>query len=356
MFSCDYLSNAIDSAMPVFLLSLFVGIGFIVLIYLIGLIFSNRSSSTWAKVEFMEIIFTSFFIVFFSYVLPLYCSLDVSTLFSETSSSIAMFSAAERTILGLMRINNDVIDVSRYHLAALNLLEVTSIWTCDTKQSGFLGFFTNNCFFGMGGSGYSYFAGFSVFNQALYIVLQSSIIAKISLIINLLILHLTYSGIFLFFFPIGLLIRSIPGMRVVGSFLISLPVVFLLIYPLVLATFYNYIEHLKGIIYNEIDPPNADYDGLMDVVDKNNDAIALGGLTGGPTGAESYSKNMFKELFGAYPDTYKGISKTISYGAVSFLVGVFIPNLALLASIGSLYYLTRALGINIDLSKLTSLM
>ncbi|MEM4367378.1 MAG: hypothetical protein QW035_04620 [Candidatus Anstonellales archaeon] len=354
--SCDAISASLNSAMPVLFLSIFVGVAFIILIYLLGLVFSNRSTSSWAKVEFMELIFTSFFVVIFSYALPIYCSIDVSSLYSSSGSGEPMYSAGEKAILRLMKINNDVIDVSRYHLGALNLLEATSLWTCDTGQSGFLGFFASNCFFGMGGSGYSYFAGFSVFSQALYMILQSAVIAKVSLIINLLILRLTYSGLFLFFFPLGLLIRSVPGMRVVGSFMVSLPVAFLLIYPLVMATFYDYTDHLQDIIKNNINPPEVDYETLVSVSHDNNDAISLGGLAGGPSSGDSYSRDMFKKLFGEYPGEYTGISRTISYGAASFIAGIFIPNLALLATISTLYYLTRALGINVDLSKLSSLM
>lgn len=356
MFSCSSLSSALDSAMPVLFLSIFVGAGLIVFVYLLGIILSNRGTSTWAKVELTELVFTSFFVVMFSYFLPIYCSIDVSSLYSSQASGEPMYSAAEKAILGLMAINNGVIDVSRYHLGALNILEVTSAWTCDTGQSGFLGVFTNNCFFGMGGSGFSFFSGYSVFNQSLYMVLQSAIIAKVLLVINLLVLRLTYSGLFLFFFPLGLLLRSAPGMRVVGSFMISLPVAFLLIYPLILATFYDYTARLTQMIQEEINPPAVDYSRLVAVSKANNQAISLGGLAGGPSSAESYSRKMFEDLFGESPGVYTGIQRTISYGAASFMAGVFIPNLALLGTISVLYYLTRALGINIDLSKLGSLM
>ncbi|MFZ5500653.1 MAG: hypothetical protein ACOY58_01905, partial [Candidatus Micrarchaeota archaeon] len=158
----------------------------------------------------------------------------------------------------------------------------------------------------------------------------------LSILNYLFVLRYVFSGFVLFFLPLGILLRALPYLRPLGSLLISVAISFLMIYPLILAVFY--IDFKAARILAPDDSPALDY-AEKDISTK-------------VTMANLFSESLTGDVFPSGDQTVE----IIRLAGNAFLLGVFIPSLALLSAAAAVGYINRFLGQEIDLSRIMQMM
>jgi hypothetical protein len=152
------------------------------------------------------------------------------------------------------------------------------------------------------------------------------------------ILRYVFSGFVLFFLPLGIFLRALPYVRPLGSLLMSVSISFLMVYPLFLAIFY--IDFKAARVLAPTDSPVFEYSN-EDIGKKVN----MGNM---------FDQHIDDDIF----DKGGGDMSVeiIKLSGNAFLLGVFIPSLALLGAAAAVGYINRFLGEEIDLSRIVQLM
>ncbi|MDD5022864.1 MAG: hypothetical protein PHU63_01720 [Candidatus ainarchaeum sp.] len=307
--------------------------------YMLGNVLSNPKVTLWAKTEIVQLIVSlaSIFIIFV--VLQSFCVVDFNSLHSLTNvnnpvqMSGNLFDAAEAYLLGAANYTHTILEIQRYHQMAFNMMLMRGRYDCIYGALF--------CLFGNAGTSSSPYSWVSVTMGAMSVVFNTTLIAYISSLVALFILFYATSGFALFFLPLGIFFRSLPYLRSLGSLFITIVFSFVIVYPLILSIFYL----STPILFDYIDPAILNYSDPQDVVDKGGSGDIF--LSMWDWGDDDYSGEFFNS---------KMDSLVYQLGGRAFIVGVFIPLIALLGTVASVNYAAKLLGEEIDLSKIVRLV
>lgn len=328
----------------------------IALVNMLGEFLHNPKVSLWSKTESVQLFVAIVATIFILQGINLFCTInlvDFIGLFNVDiaadkvpASSVTLFDGAELYLRTAAQYNLDLLSVIRYHLGGFNILESRYVAKCSPYE-GVVGGVTNTigCLFGgfLGlGAGTAYSvnpeSGYALSSSALFLAFNTVIFSYLSTLNYLFILKYVYAGLALFFLPLGVFIRSIPYMRGLGSVLIAFSVSFIFVYPLVLSMFY--IDFLTAS--PALTPSIPD-----EYIGKDlEDAVDFG------TAINPFNVDLHDDIFPAGTQQKEVIGLTGN----AFLIGVFIPTIAMLSAVGSTVYLTRLLGEEIDLSRVIQMV
>ena len=166
------------------------------------------------------------------------------------------------------------------------------------------------------------------------------------------------TGLVMMLLPLGIFLRSMPYMRTLGGLLIAVALSFMVIYPLMLASFslifdslFKIPDPLKCYIYNEGQLESAFVRAKgLDPVKPYSRALFFepGDPCDAPTKADTGS--------GAYDEKDPNELEAMKLAGSAFLAGVFFPTIAMLGAVANVRFITRLLGEDIDLSRIIQMM
>ncbi len=340
----------------------FLTAAIIALAYMIGNLLSNPKVTLWAKTESVQLFISIASVFIIIEVTNVFCAIDISALsgitgLTTTLTSTNLFDAADAYLTATAAYTHDVLTIERYYLKGFDLLLGRSRWACADSIFG-----VQLCLFGGSGPSHAPYAWISSLSGAFHIAYQSVLFSYLFSLTSLFLLQYINHGLVLLFLPLGILFRSLPFFRSLGSLFIALVLAFMIVYPTVLSIF-----SLASDAF--ITGPNAYIsDSLKCFIDPGEEHLES--LVDDPM------VGMFEpEFYDAEPDEFQvdfvfpesGLSciygwngmmaKTgLMLAAKGFLAGTFLPTLALLATIASVKYLSAQLGEEIDLSRIVQLI
>jgi hypothetical protein len=317
--------------------------------YMAGQLLSNVKIATWAKTEFFQIIISVFSVAFIIMLLNVFCIIDISELrgiFGITTPSVepcgynittntTVYGSAQNYISDAACFSHNAMVSVRYHLEAYTVLSNLNIFECSLSV-GPIGF---GCLFGYSGTSMQPLGGYSTVMSAMNVFFNSALVSYVSALNYLFLLMYIYKGFVLFFLPLGILFRSIPYLRTFGSLLISVALAFLVIYPLLLAIFSLMEDKILAV---PADMPAQYSESVFS---------STTGFAGTLTTA--YVERLYFDAGDGRPENPMG---AIQYSAAAFIAAIFLPSLALLATIASIRYISKYLGEEIDLSRIVQMV
>lgn len=368
------------AAMAAVFMSVIIGLSF-----MLGNLIHNPKLTLWAKTEVVQLFISIVSVAVIFQGVGVFCSInmvDVHDLFglgtlTTGQATFSIYSAAEGYLVDSGTYIHVVLNSARYHLGAYNLLETFSRYLCMGDESGAISGFMNIifCLFGNflsigGGTGTSVSpdSGHALAAPALTVAFNSLQFSFLSSLNFLFILKYIYSGFVLFFLPLGIFLRSVPYLRTLGSLLISVAFCFLTVYPTVLAVFYLDLIAVPSVL-KAASPAllfgNEDVGSKVDLGNMFSSSIYGAVFTVG-SNAPLDTSNMLgipvASILGGLSGSPMGIGvgdqsfDVIKLAGNCFLMGVFIPSLALLSAAASVAYVNRFLGEEIDLSRIVQMV
>lgn len=361
-----------STILPLIAAATMATITLIAVAFMAGRVMANPKLLLWAKTELIQMAVSLVSVTVLMLTVQGFCAINMSEVagyFGLTASSGSVYAGAMEYLTGALHYTHNALQVVRYHLEAYMVLAYFNAFICDYN----IGNIGLGCFFGYAGDTQSPFGGYGTQLATLNAFFSSTIIAQFSVLNFLFILLFVYKGFVFLFLPFGIFLRSMPYMRSFGSLFIALAMSFLIVYPFILAVF----NLMGGVLF---DRPNyapssitmSDYDEsifsdaangfaqiLVSVGGKDVVRCTYFGDDDGECMAEAAaSQALIGGIYGLPPEKFvkEKLADTVAFAAYAFLAGVFFPSSALLAAIASVGYMTRLMGEEIDLSRLTQLV
>lgn len=319
----------------------------IALAFMVGRAINNPKVSLWAKTEIIQLGISLGAIFIITTVVNTFCVIDVrevATIFGlPDPGSHNIYDAAKDFLKGAALYSHNAVSVVRYHLQAYTVLAYLNAFICDFS-TGNIGW---GCLFGYGGENQQPLGGYGVQTAALNIAFNSALISHFTSLNFIFILLFVYRGFVFLFLPLGIFLRAMPYLRGLGSLFISLAMAFLIVYPFMLSVFYLMKDTLfDGTDYTPMPIGMGSYDESV-FPDAENGAEQFFAVS---TLGEGYVKDRY---FGSDKENPTG---ALAFAANAFIVAVFFPTIALIATIASVTYVARLFGEEIDLSRITQLV
>ncbi len=348
----DFLNGTI---MP---LTAYAGIATSILIalsFMVGRALANPKLTLWSKTEALQLIISFSSVFFILITMNTFCAIDmaeVAELFgTPPTSSATVYQAAQDYLNDAALYSHNAMTTVRYHLEGYTILAYLNAFMCDFA-TGRVGW---GCLFGYSGATQQPFGGYGAQMAALNIFFNSTIIAHFSALNFLFILLFVYKGFVFIFLPLGIFLRSMPYMRSFGALLIALTLSFLIVYPFMLAIYYL----MESVLVDKPDyfptvsgPALSNFYGDKEKVFPNNDAGGISSLGSGL----AQSTMGEGEIYDTYFPHGENMFGAIVFASYAFVAAVFMPTVALLATIASVVYIARLYGEEIDLSRITQLV
>ncbi|MEW6329292.1 MAG: hypothetical protein AB1468_04195 [Candidatus Micrarchaeota archaeon] len=217
--------NASDLAdwVPVGIISLLVSFAIVALIYMIAEFLRSAELNAWAKNEVYEVMMTAFIVgmvlVLFGMVNGLAYALVGDNIYTR---SVEYLNDVAEHLISFAPPGGFYWELLFYDemigfLASLSAgLSVIPVWLLV-----------------LGGS-FNFFAGFGILNEALVTLIDLVAILHISNEAQIVLLQFIEKEMFRFFLPLGIILRTFPVTRRIGSTIIAVAVTFYIIYPLTL--------------------------------------------------------------------------------------------------------------------------
>lgn len=320
--------------------------------YMLGNLLSSTRLVVWSKTEVFQLFISLAVVGIMMSGINTFCMLDMSAFYglfdvgaTGVPPGLDMYSAAEAYLVEAGMWTHDLMLSARYHLGGYSLMQMFGRNYCEGNPAYAWLF----CLFGAilpsvsGGSGASSIttapdAGYGMLTSVLGAAFNTITMSYLSVLNYIFVLRYVFSGFVLFFLPLGILLRALPYLRPLGSLLMSVAISFLMIYPLILAVFY--IDFKAARILAPEDSPalfyaSRDIESKVSMANLFSESLA-GDIFDGPGGDQS--------------------AEIIKLAGNAFLLGVFIPSLALLSAAAAVGYINRFLGQEIDLSRIMQMM
>lgn len=313
--------------------------------FMAGRVTANAKLTLWAKTELVQLVVSLASLIFIVATVQSFCAVnmaEVAGYFGLSSAPMSVYDGALNYLGGTLNYTHNALQVVRYHLEAYMVLSYFNAFICDWN----IGRIGLGCFFGYAGNSESPFGGYGTQMATLNAFYSTTLISHLGALNFLFILLFVYKGFVFLFLPLGVFMRAMPYMRSFGSLLIAVAMSFLIVYPFILAVF----NLMGGVL---LDRPNYAPAGISmsdysEQVFPDNEGA--GNQMVVSMGGEGAVKNIY---FGGSRENLAG---AVSFAGYAFLAAVFFPTAALLATIASVAYMTRLLGEEIDLSRLTQLV
>ncbi|MEW6035821.1 MAG: hypothetical protein AB1529_04370 [Candidatus Micrarchaeota archaeon] len=318
--------------------------------YMAGNALSNPRITLWAKTEFFQLIISMVAVGIMLGGISTFCVLDVGSIYelldvgaSGVPAGLTVFDAANSYLTESGIWVHDLLHVARYHMGAYNILQAFGRNECEDVGPSWL-----FCLFGpilpspAGGAGAVSItnapnSGYGLLSSALGAAFNSLMLSYLSILNYLFILRFVFSGFVLFFLPLGIFLRALPYLRTLGSLLMSVAISFLIVYPFILAAFYIDFKAARILAPTGSAAFNYADEDIGDKVDLSN----------------VFDGDLSDDVF---DDGGDQTLEVIKLSGNAFIVGVFIPSLALLGAAAAVGYINRFLGEEIDLSRIVQLM
>ncbi len=320
--------------------------------YMVGTAISNARLILWSKTELLQLFVSIATLFVITIAMSTMCIIDmkeVAGFFSIPTTglpagAVNVYDAAQQYLNESALYSHNALRVVRYHLEGYTVLAYLNAFKCDFNTGG-IGW---GCLFGYSGANEQPVGGFGALTAALNIFFNSLIVAHFTALNFIFILMFVYRGFVFLFLPLGVFLRAMPYMRSFGALLIALALSFLVIYPFMLGVFWlmrgTVVDAGTGFSPSGISASDYDEQTYPD-------------HAGGAAAAEAMitisAEQVKNEYFGGGLDNPYG---AIGFAANAFIAAVFLPTVALLATITSVTYLARLYGEEIDLSRLTQLV
>jgi hypothetical protein len=351
--------NFVTSALlPIIAAATFSTVAIIAVSFMIGRLISNPKLTLWAKTEIVQLAVSLGAIFMITFSVNTFCAInlaEIADIFGVPSvGSVNIYDGALNYLNEAALYSHNAINVVRYHLEAYTIMSFLNAFICDFA-TGSIGW---GCFFGYGGNNQQPLGGFGAHTAALNVAFNSALMSHFSALNFLFILLFVYRGFVFLFLPLGLFLRAMPYLRGLGSLFISLALSFLLVYPFMLSVFYLMGEVLvdRGNSYNAMPVALSQYNEQV-FPDRENGADQFFAVS---TCGEGYVKSCYLNTGGCNcignTDIKDNTPGAIAFVAYAFIAAVFFPTVALLATIGSVVYVARLFGEEIDLSRITQLV
>ncbi len=300
----------------------------VALSYMFGEMIQNQKIIVWAKTEFFQIFISLASALLIVGLINSFCTFNFSdivaltqdkTIISPTLAHQNIYDAAKTYLEDVAKYSHDVLRGQRAMLARFNMLEGRARWYCLSYTF---------CLFNPSGYHTAPYAGVALASAAFTVSFNTSLFSYLSSLNYLFILNYTYSGIALLFIPFGIFLRSMPYMRSFGGLILAVVFSFLFIYPSLLAIF-----NIIGSVITQSSCPTDE--GII----------------------EALGKNVMQEEGNNEESTVPcNYANTIMDSSGAFIFAVFLPTIALVATIASIRYVARLLGEDIDLSRVVQMM
>ena len=313
----------------------------IALAYALSEMIQNPKVHLWAKTEAIQVVISAISAILLISVINGLCLINVADIASATSGAttslsgtLSFFDAAESYITNAAEYTHNVLKIERYYLGAFNMLEARARWYC-LGASETLGGFSIFCFNNPSGSSYSPYAGFGTTSVAFNVAFNSALLSYLSSLNYLFILKFSLSGLALLLLPLGIFLPLNAFHARIGRTVHSCCNVFFVVYPLMLAIF-NFIPNL------------FDYQGIPSSY--RDEASLSAGV--GDVLSQMVESDMVDYFFGSGGK----YAAALGIAGRAFIVGVFLPTIAMLAAIASVRYMSKMLGEEIDLSRIVQMV
>jgi len=344
---CTELSKFIwEGVMPLTAYTSVILAAIIGVSYAVGNALSNPKLTLWSKTEAVQMVISIASVVVLLGFMNLFCTIQVgelATIFSKplpgAGNDMDLYAAADTYLVNAQTYAYKALSAIRYHLEAYSVLSSFNEFQCDFP----IGRFALGCLFGNSGQGFPPFGGYGALMGALNVFFNTALMTLFTVMNFSMILSATLGGLVFIFIPFGIFMRSMPFMRTFGSLLISLAISFMVVYPLMLSVLYLMSDTL-------LDAKNG-FTPLSSVYNENNFPQYEGNALGQSMMGEDYTKAQY--FYGGNEENPVG---AIVFAAYAFVSAVFLPSVAMLATLATIGYTTRLLGEEIDLSRIMQLV
>ena len=378
-----YSAVDLSGVFPVTVISLFLGLAIIIILYYIGSFMMNPRITAWAKQEFAYMILMGIVVIFITGIINFFNSIPAADVLSFGVYNHSITGSPSETIYEtsqdyLDRIADDSMDIIselQYNLGVGYVRVSLSKYGCksdelatefSTDRPATQVFIRNLLSGGLPIPGFTTgagcvltFAGGSATSWADYqgdymriniytMLLNTATVSLINTIIMKYFLVYANSRFITFMLPAGLLVGSIPFMRKVGGVMIAIAIGFLIILPLS----YTLINYLWLPVYNsEISIIHED------VLSLRNSLEPSGGLDFSNIWGVIDSILNGDVLHWADVPTYpRGIYEFITGTTAVFVSAVFMTYLALAITIAGISSIAKTFGGEISMSKMMQML
>ena len=335
--SADF-DGMIGNIMLVSAYAAFLTTGIILLGYMLGQALSNPKVTVWAKTELLQVVISIAAVFILLNIVSSFCALDAKAFnsFGPNIPSGSIYTVAEENLKTSATYVKDVVSIQSYYSQAHDMLSARSKWGCGD---------TFECMFAAVGTNRAYYAFANTMSAAFSVTFNATLLSYFSVMNFLFILKIIYSGFILFFLPLGILLRSLPFTRTVGSLFIALTFAFFLVYPSILAIFSPIVTEF---LMSYGTPSQHDY------TDDSHLHIGFSEAFGSSFEWDEESDSYLEEYIFDYGN--RNEPEALKLAGRAFIIGVFLPTIAFLASIAAVSYSAKLIGEEIDLSRVVQLV
>lgn len=368
--SPDFSDFIAGTILPLTALAGVVAALIIAISFMAGKLLNNPKLILWGKTEIVQLVISIAAVLFIGTTVNIFCLIDMGEVAAVFDADVpsggaasSIYQAAETYLVEAAYYSHNAMSVARFHLEGYTILSYLSVFQCGLLK----------CFFGYSGTNTQPFGAYGSTIAALNIFFNSMLVAHVTVLSYTFLLAYVYRGFVLLFLPLGVFMRSMPFMRGFGSMLMALAMSFLLVYPLLLSILY-----LMGGVLVDRDTYAPDASLLTDYRNQEEHFYELGGDIGSATGygrgvslvaalasmVDPTNQGLARQYFGNiyFPEDHEEDElggrpiEAIAFCAEAFIAAVFMPTVALLGTIASVSYVTRLMGEEIDLSRITRMI
>ncbi len=209
----------------------------------------------------------------------------------------------------------------------------------------------NLCLFGGSSFSFSPFSGFTSFISVYSMALNSASFFLLSAYIQYFLIAYFFNGFFIYFLPIGILLRTIPFFRNIGAIFISLSLGFYFLLPIL----YTFDILLTKSIFDDVPPDPPEIIPNTQAYWKLAKQVALG--FNFYSFVEQYDKYNYRSV-SAGLGKQKGLSilSITKYSFYSFFISTFLFSFNMLITGLFVRSVSRAIGEEIDIRTITRLI
>lgn len=307
--------------------------------FMLGQILQNPKMLVWAKIEMGQLAVSAMIVILVVAGLNVFaCNLSFADVKQFTGVNNAQINslgipnganlvdASKAYATWLVGFNHDVLVRIRANIGKIELRAGFSRWKCGSDAGGFI-----SCLIGGAGNSVAKYSGEYTISGMLGGLLNTVSTTYLSSIFILFTLEFLTSGLFAYFLPIGILLRSVPFMRGFGGALIALVLVMYIGYPVMMMAdlflwYPSYsamnVQSTLGSAPNEVSPIGSN---------------AVSALINGPPDI----------------DPTPGL---IFLSTTAFFVTVFLPAINFIVLAAAARSLSRMIGDEIDISRLAQMV
>ncbi|VVB58706.1 Uncharacterised protein [Candidatus Anstonella stagnisolia] len=315
--------------------------------YMMGKAVESPRITNWCKIEVWQMLATAAIVVGVYCALALFCISTPAQLLEFTGASarydlgsfsgyedFGIYGASHIYLERLASYSKGVMTGIRYNIGVYELRSGIQEFECNAF-----------CLLASQGTSLAPHGGESSYISVLTSSLQVSTLVLLSVLFQLFLLAYIQNGLFLFFLPVAIVVRSLPFMRGFGGALIALVVCLYILYPLMIyvdgVVFAPASKEIAPLLKNRISPGDGSIYPL------------LGNVRNGGSAEDMLTQNAFSMGEGRETDDMPSL---IMLTSLIFMAGVFAPALNFVVIAAAAREISRMFGEEIDISRLGQML